>query len=263
MQKVIVAGSCQNILEIPIEIRDVFKTATEISWKHHIAMQSAFQEHTDNAVSKTINLPEATTPAEIGEIIRKAYRLSCKGLTIYRNNSRKYEAVSVGTKREKAQEQVLNLRPRKRPDRLSGFTERVETGCGKLYVTVNFDEQGHPFEVFAETDGGGCEAFSEGVSRMASLALRAGVDVKEIVEQLRAVKCANFIRKAATGHIKGKSCPDVIGRILESSIQAIVEHQQVHEVIESGEGDKCPNCGKALNFAEGCWSCSCGFSRCS
>lgn len=268
LNKVIKSGSCQNILEVPVEMREVYRTASEIPWKAHVAMQAVFQKHTDNAVSKTINLPEEATVEEIGEIIFTAYDAECKGLTLYRNNSRKHEAVSIGTKKKEESSteplgQWLNIKPRKRPAILNGFTERVQTGCGKMYITVNFDDQGHPFEVFAETDSGGCEAFSEGVSRMASLALRAGIDVKEVIEQLRSVKCTNFGRKAATDNIKGKSCPDVIGRVLESSIKAVVERQQVSEVVESGEGDKCPNCGKGLNFAEGCWSCTCGFSRCS
>jgi ribonucleoside-diphosphate reductase alpha chain len=265
IEEVVKTGSCQHIQSIPQQMRNIYRTASEIPWGEHVETQAAFQAYTDNAVSKTINLPEKTTKEEIGELILHAYKRGCKGLTIYRNNSRKNEAVSIGTKQEPLG-RWLNIKPLKRPDKLYGFTERIETGCGKLYVTINFDEQGHPFEVFAETDGGGCEAFSEGVSRMISLSLRSGVDVNEIIEQLRSVKCTNFIRKAASGKIKGKSCPDVIGRALSEAVnvQMPIINNVVENIVEEERGGTvCPNCGKHMDYAEGCWSCSCGYSKCS
>jgi ribonucleoside-diphosphate reductase alpha chain len=81
---------------VPESVRDLYRTATEISPDHHIRMQAAIQKHVDNAVSKTVNLPEHAGVDEICRIFLLARSLGCKGVTIYRYNSKKEQALSRG-----------------------------------------------------------------------------------------------------------------------------------------------------------------------
>lgn len=86
--EVIANGSIQNIKHIPKNIKKLFETSLEISWKYHLLHQRAFQKYTDNAVSKTINLASNTTANEVSEIYKTAWEYGLKGITIYRNGSR-------------------------------------------------------------------------------------------------------------------------------------------------------------------------------
>jgi ribonucleoside-diphosphate reductase alpha chain len=81
------SGSIKNS-RLPAKIKKIFRTAHDISPEWHIKIQSAFQKYTDNAVSKTVNIPENSTIEDIKDVFIKAYRLKCKGLTIYRYNSK-------------------------------------------------------------------------------------------------------------------------------------------------------------------------------
>jgi len=147
-------GSCQKIPEVPEEVKKVFVTALDISYQDHIKMQAAFQKYTDNAVSKTINLPNHTTKNEIKDAFVLSYKLGCKGITVYRDKSREEQVI----KAVKAEEKKI-LTPRSRPRVTYGTTREVRTGCGDLYVTINEDEKGEPFEVFAQLGkSGGCAA---------------------------------------------------------------------------------------------------------
>lgn len=252
-------GSCQHIEDVPKEIKAIFKTAQDLSYKEHIMMQEAFQRFTDNAVSKTINLHNNATVEDVKDAIKLAHRLGCKGLTLYRAGTRKEEAVSVGMN---TRELSPHMKPKERPKRVYGFTEKQQTGCGKLYVTVNSAESGKPIEVFIEPGSdGGCEAYGKALSRTISLGLRAGVSPEEYVRQLKKVSCKNFIRKAANGKLVGKSCPDVVGRILQTALKTIAAETKSKS---KGETSPCPNCGRPLISAEGCWVCTeCGFSECN
>jgi len=253
LTQVALTGSCQDT-KLDEHTKAVWRIASEISWKEHIDMQAAFQEFTDNAVSKTINMPNDATTEDIAEAIYYAYDKGCKGLTFYRAGSRMEEAVSVGTKGTVLHEYV---QPRSRPVKVPGFTEKRDTGCGKLYVTINSDDVG-PLESFLEPGaGGGCEAYSEGLSRTISLCLRAGVDPKTVVDQLCKVSCKNFIKRAVNGGLEGKSCPDAAGRVLSSAIGEVIEP------VKQSTGLECPSCEASLDMAEGCWSCrNCGYTRC-
>ncbi|MFY9563950.1 MAG: vitamin B12-dependent ribonucleotide reductase, partial [Limnochordia bacterium] len=192
MELVAKTGSAANLEQIPLEIRRVLVTAHDIAPKWHIAMQAAFQEFTDNAVSKTVNFPNDATPEQIEEVYRLAYKLGCKGVTVYRSGSREAEVLTVGSDKSASDTPRTSpggARPRKRPAITRGQTERVKTGCGTLYVTVNEDDEG-VCEVFTTIGkAGGCSAaFSEATARMISLALRSGVELEQIVRQLRGIR---------------------------------------------------------------------------
>jgi len=138
-------GSCQEIPDVPDEVKKLFTTALDISYRDHIKMQAVFQRYTDNAVSKTINLPNQATKNEIKDAFILAYKLGCKGITVYRDKSREEQVIRAVEEKKKKP-----LTPRPRAKVTYGMTREVRTGCGDLYVTINEDERGEPFEVFAQ-----------------------------------------------------------------------------------------------------------------
>lgn len=277
-REIIRTGSCQEIMEIPEDIRAVYKTASEISPAWHIEMQAAFQQFTDNAVSKTINLPYHATKEDVARAIMTAYEKGCKGLTLYRVGSRQQEVLTVGKSQEASANEARKYsgrstcaKPIKRPDTLNGTTTMVRTGCGKMYVTVNSID-GKPVETFIMSGSeGGCTAFAEGTSRLISLALRANVDLNDIVKQLASVRCPHFMHvKGKDNTLEGKSCPEVISRVLKQYVknEGRMEGPKGCNVkvaiINNPEQPRCPECGAALSMAEGCMLCkSCGYSKCS
>jgi len=233
MKKIAKSGTIRDIEEIPKEIRDIFVTAHDVSPEWHVKMQAAFQRHTDNAVSKTVNLSHDASRDDVREVFTLAYKAQCKGVTIYRDGSRDMQVLNIGkvqgkedTKSEPQPEaeniycdscndiskRISGIEPRPRPDITTGFTEKVKIGCGNLYITVNYDDKGI-CEVFTNTGrAGGCPSQSEATSRLVSVALRSGMDVKSIVEQLKGIRCPSTIRQQG---LKVLSCPDAIGRLIE------------------------------------------------
>ncbi len=292
MQKVVTQGTLQGIDELPKEIKRVFVTAHDIKPEWHIKMQAAFQKYTDNAVSKTVNFPNSATREDVKTVYMMAYNLGCKGVTIYRDGSRQEQVLNKGTKKERPAR--YKIKPRPRPSVTYGNTEKVKIGCGNLYITVNSDENGI-CEVFTNLGrAGGCPSQSEATSRLISMALRSGIDVKAIVEQLKGIRCHSTLRQMANNKdIKVLSCPDAIGRAIERSIgeNAIVNGNgngsneayikryldtdpEATATSEDGlhnpnptkkkvNGGTCPECGHRLEHEGGCVICrSCGYSKC-
>ena len=263
------AGRLSGVGGVPEDLRRVFVTAHEVPPEWHVRMQAAFQASTDNAVSKTVNLPSTATREDVAKIYLMAYELGCKGVTVYREGSREgvLSAGSGGETRGEAGGEDTAARrergrvyPAPRPNRTVGFTEQAKTGCGKIYITVNRDPAtGELVETFITTgSSGGCAAYTEGVSRLVSLALRSGVAPEAVADQLTSVVCPNFLRRRASDpSLEGRSCPDVIGRVLLR--EAGVRPDQGG----GGNGTSCPECAAPLLFQEGCLVCrNCGFSRC-
>lgn len=221
MRKIAEAGSLAHIEEIPEDIRRVFVASHDISPEFHVRMQAAFQNHTDNAVSKTVNFRHDATRDEVAEVYRLAFELGCKGVTIYRDGSRDSQVLNIGkVNNGEESNEPARVAPRPRPDTVMGITERVKIGCGNLYVTVNYDEQGI-CEIFTNTGkAGGCPSQSEATARLASIALRSGIEVPEIVDQLRGIRCPSTIRQKG---LKCTSCPDAIARCIERLYKRQVE----------------------------------------
>jgi len=250
MKRIAEKGSIRDLREIPEQQRRVFVVSHDVTPEWHIRIQAAFQKYTDNAVSKTINFPFSATPEDVRNAYLTAYDLGCKGLTIYRDGSRDAQVLNIQRK-----PQYPQVEPRPRPDTTSGITERINTGCGKLYVTVNWDEHGF-CEVFAQMGkAGGC-AYSqiEATSRLISLALRSGVKMESIIRQLMGIRCPSPQWQNGEQIV---SCSDAIAKVLIHNAQTNIT------TVQSLMG-ACPDCGAAVEHEGGCIVCrSCGFSRCS
>lgn len=266
-EKIAETGSIQQIKEIPEEIKKIFVTAHEITPSEHVRMQAAFQQYVDNAVSKTVNLPHDATEEDVREVYLLAYRLGCKGVTVYRDGSRQGQVIQKGQKTE-IQLTQISLKPRKRPETLKGITRLMKTGCGNLYVTINKDKDGKPFEVFTNIGkAGGCAASqAEAIGRLISLAMRSGIETQEIVKQLKGISCHAPVW---SGNGKITSCSDAIAKAIEAELRdsrgdIIEDKDEIKSNSEVAHYGACPECGSSLSYEEGCVIChSCGFTRCS
>lgn len=222
------------VKDIP-ELKDlgnVWKTSQEIDPSWHVRMQAAFQEFTDNAVSKTINLAHDATEADVEQIFMDAYTLGCKGITVYRDGSRENQVLNHKTDEPKEENNIHSqMEKRSRPMKLFGETSKWNIGCGKLYVTANHDIDGNLEEVFTTTGKfGGCPSQSEATSRIISLALRYGVPSEDIIEQLKGIRCKNCVHKDS---VDAMSCPDAIGRAMEEALKDIKDDMEIMDDISS------------------------------
>ncbi len=224
MERIAEAGTVRGMAEVPEDVQRVFVTAHDITPEVHIRMQAAFQKHTDNAVSKTVNFPSEATEEDVDKVFRMAYELDCKGVTIYRDGSRENQVLSTTKKdrggggrrrRETAFRLELPRAPviRRRPRALRGSTYQMDTGCGPLYVTINEDEEGI-FELFTTMGkAGGCASSQcEAIGRMVSLAWRSGVEAGPVIKQLVGISCH---QPAGFGVEKVLSCADAVAKAIE------------------------------------------------
>ena len=311
--------------EVPEEVQRIFVTSHDIAPEWHVRMQAAFQEHTDSAISKTTNFANEATAGDVREIYELAFRLGCKGVTVYRDGSRPLQVLSTGktgqqegaseTERRAleqhladSREEVHGLRirieelkdriekqdrnartirhKRQRPPVLTGRTIKMHSPLGDLYVTINEDKKGRAFEVFTTVGkaGGAAMADAEALGRLASLALRSGIPITAVRDQLRGISCD---RAVGVGPNKVLSAPDAVAQAInryladregvqqELPITAPVAFEGGAAAVQAeGRGNplpvdpsflgSCPDCGAGqLAYEEGCVKCHvCGFSEC-
>ncbi len=264
MKRIADEGTVAHIDEIPAHWRRIFVTAHDISPEWHVKLQAAFQRHTDNAVSKTVNFPNHAAVDDVEKVYLMAYRLGCKGVTIYRDGSREEQVLNVGKKKPKDPRAGLAVTRPARPRMLTGETERIETGCGKLFVIMNDDEYGAR-EVFANMGkAGGCAASNtEALGRLISLALKKGATPAEIVEQLKGIRCHV---PYGVGPNAVTSCADAIAKALERRYVKGAAGSGAPEpqlsLVDVAQG-ACPDCGGAIEHEGGCVVCrACGYSKC-
>lgn len=295
IEKIAEHGSVQDIEEIPESWRRVFVTAHDIDPEWHIRMQAAFQKYTDNAVSKTINFPSSATPEQVASAYHLAYKLGCKGLTVYRDGSLDNQPMQKGiTTTPVAPETTTeahfsygewgHLLPIKRPKSLTGVTDARLTPEGNLYLTLNF-HRNHPLELFAQIGKAGSDisAFTEAIARLISLAFRCGIDPEAVADELTGIGGSRFV---GFGPNRVRSVPDAIGQFLteyinkmadsdskselsaqlELSLAAATEPAPVQQEAaqnhnKNGKNGKisynlCPVCGMhTFGFVEGCAKC--------
>jgi ribonucleoside-diphosphate reductase alpha chain len=306
MTKIARQGTISGLSEIPDWVQTVFVTAQEIDPEWHIRIQAAFQKYTDNAVSKTINFANSATRDDVSKAYSLAYKLGCKGITVYRDGSREEQVLSTGTQGEvkdfSSKNKVMgktsftpeanSIMPRPRPPVTVGVTEKIKIGCGNLYVSVNADDQSI-CEIFTNTGrAGGCSSQSEATARLISIAMRSGISVDAIIEQIRGIRCPACIRREG---VNVTSCPDAISRVINkykdigvNGDSAIIQREQGENnqeregkailVAGLGKAEKavrmraqaavavdnaCPECGMPINHESGCVVCvHCGYSKC-
>ena len=258
MQTVARSGSIKDVDGIPEAVKNVFVTAHDVTPEWHIRMQAAFQKYTDNAVSKTVNLHRDATEDDVRKIYDLAFELNCKGVTIYRDGSKENQVLSTSAAQGTIESLLTAVR--KRPETLGGFTTKIRTGLGQLYITVT-EFNGRPFEVFATIgkSGRSTTAKTEAIGRLVSLALRSGVQVQQIVNQLKGIGGEHPIFQEG-GLVL--SIPDAIARVLERRYVK-TKGAGGNPAGNSLIGAACPECGQTISFEEGCQTCHfCGFTKC-
>ncbi len=274
MKEIAEKGSLKDIKAVPEDVKKVFVTAHDIKPEWHVKMQSVFQKHVDNAVSKTVNFHNEATIEDVEKVYMMAYELGCKGVTVYRDGSRDIQVLNIDSKKtesgkmEKTAEEGSALVPRARPTRTYGVTEKVKTGCGNLYVTINQDDYG-PAEVFSQMGkSGGCASSqNEASGRLISLCLRSGVELSAIVEQLRGIRCHRMAWQDGEPVL---SCPDAMGISLERYLSCEYAPEKLNgngtnPTIRKNKKEigACPDCGGTIEHESGCVRCSfCGWSEC-
>jgi ribonucleoside-diphosphate reductase alpha chain len=274
MEEVAKRGVVHGLPGVPEDVQRVFVTAHEVPFEWHVRHQGAFQKHTDNGVSKTINLPNSATVDDVGRAYLLAWELGCLGITVFRDGC-KEGVLRVGTKvpdkREAEGASSLPAVVKPRPRSLSGRTYRVETPLGTAFIVVNANGDGEPFEVFVSVGKAGSDtmAVAEAMGRLISLTLRMPSPLspkrrlEEMIGQLSGIGGG---RPLGFGPQRVLSLPDGIARVL-------AEHVGQVKAEESGPaakgtkltaGDICPECGQAtFVYEEGCKKCyGCGFNEC-
>jgi len=275
----------------------IFRTSMTISQEPHVRMQAAWQKHVTNSVSKTINLPNSATVDDIKDAFWLAWETDCKAVTVYRDGSKSMQVLETGSTESETLETRATetggdhlLVPRRRPGSVRGITDRIRSGHGSMYVTVNFDDDGNPFEVFSTLGkSGGCDsAHLEGISRLVSLALRSGIDPDQVVEQLRGITCCpvwdggtlvrsteDAVSLALSRHVH--DVEPLQGRaessggtaqlgMFPSTQEAITEDGNIVAQTNGNQvasGARCPECSGSLVHQEGCLHCyDCGYNKC-
>lgn len=250
------------------ELPDCFVSAYDIPWQDRIATQAIIQNHIDTAISSTVNLPHDISEDEVAQLYIEAWRLGCKGVTIFREGCKRMPILSSGKdknencKTETSDESnagvlsisdadlkkihdtifnptidTLDTLPRgyivDASDNLVGKKRKLITGCGSLHCEGFFDPiTGKLMEVFlSKGSTGGCNNSLIGLSRMISLAARAGVEIESIVDQLESCGvCPSYAVRRATKHDTslGSCCPMAVGRALKD---------MWHEMLDEIEDD--------------------------
>ncbi len=282
LDRVTAHGSVRGVDGVPEDMQRVFVTAHEVEPEWHVRMQAAFQRHTDNGVSKTINLPNSAGRDDVEQAYELAWNLGCLGITVFRDGSKGVQVLNVGVGGSKQDALAVEQRPTQaplpglpsiqpRPRKVSGETHRIETPLGTAYITVNMDERGQPFEAFVTIGSSGSDvmAFAEALGRLISLNLRTPSPltprerVAEIVDQLSGIGGS---RSVGFGAQRVLSVPDALSQVL-----AEYAHDEPQPATTIGllpdmsvKADICPSCGwAALAHEEGCKKCHfCGYSEC-
>jgi ribonucleoside-diphosphate reductase alpha chain len=274
MAEVVRRGSVQGIPGVDESVKAVFKTAHEIDWIWHVRHQAAFQAHTDNGVSKTVNLPQDASADDVAGAYLLAWREGCLGITVFRDGCKDAQVLTAGMRAPGGSDAPSSgergVKPR--PHSLAGTTYRMETPIGTAFVTVNDTPASEPFEVFVQVGKAGSDtmAVAEALGRLISLVLRLpsplspGRRLQEVINQLTRIGGG---QPTGFGHSKVLSLPDALARVLGEHVGEAAAGRgrrqgDLHE--PRRVGDLCRECGQAtLIYEEGCKKClSCGYNEC-
>ncbi len=276
-------GILKGIDELPDDLKSVFITALEIDPQWHIRVQAAFQKYTDNAVSKTINLPEEATVDDVRKAYLESYSLGTKGITIYRSGSRSFEPMQkVKDKTDKEKEvAVIPLKKKSTPVMARGVRLKKKCDLGSVFTSIFYEAGDGPVEVFVTLgkSGGFTAGAAEVTGRLASLSLKYGASLDEIADQIVGISCG---QKIGLGNGTVLSMFDAVGKSLleiargeqldmfsceKSSIDTVaLEDLRTKQAEIESKTISCPDCGSPLRAEEGCFKCTnefCGYSKCS
>ena len=272
-----------------IMLPDFFVTAQDLDYKNRIEMQAIWQDHIDASISSTVNVPNSFTVEDTENLYMYAWRNGLKGVTIFRDGCKRTAVLTTNTKTEEKQEDKDNNNVATLPrgyitdvsDDLVGYKRKIVTGCGTIHLEVYSDDvDGEPQETFINIgSGGGCERNYQFISRLMSLALRAGVPIESIIDQAMSIRpCTAYVNRKKTKNDTsvGTSCPSAIGHALKDLFDKMncmrlsesdVDCEDCNVVEEKKNINnisiKCPECGHALAFEGGCNICkNCGWSKC-
>ncbi len=275
--------------KVPEEAQNLFVSAHEIAPEWHVRMQAAFQRHTDNAVSKTINFPLTATEADVATAYWLAYREGCKGITIYREGSRDFSVLSHTTANVKGPEQetqtaldeiegkitsIERPRPYRQhlPDERRSVTHKFRVADHEGYITCGFYEDDRPGEIFVKIskEGSMVSGLMDAVALLTSVTLQYGVPVEDLSRKLRNTRFEPYGRTGNPEIPWATSLVDYIFRWLELKFSPQANPSGASDVVyaddaptEEPTGMGCPECGALLAYQEGCMVCrSCGFNRC-
>ena len=262
------------------DLPNYFVTSKELDCEQRINMQSVWQKHIDASISSTVNLPEDATPRDVLNIYIEAWKAGLKGITVFRDGCRRASVLSTSPKKEEPVETVEQGLPRgyiiETSDELVGKKRKLTTGCGSLHVTAFFDPKtGDLMETYlSKGSTGGCGNSLTGISRMISLAARAGCKVQDIVDQLNSCgSCPSYaVRRATKGDTsKGSCCPMAVGNAILDMWEEFHSEERTfsaekcenNHTISSEKSETCPQCGEPLVAEGGCVTCkACGWSKC-
>lgn len=246
------------------ELPDYFVASADIDYHDRIKVQAMLQKFIDASISSTVNLPNSVTVEDVADLYMEAWRHGLKGITIWRDGCQRQGILIKEDKKSVKQSELKRGDIRKASDDLMGRKRTLVTGCGTLHVSGFFDRKtGELVETyFSKGSTGGCLLFMTGLSRMTSLAARAGASIEAIVDQLKSSgTCPSYaVRKATQKDTsKGSSCPVAIGYALMdmyNEVQAdLAKGHQCPEPRktkdEPMESPKCPKCGEAIQMVEG------------
>ena len=291
VEKYMKEHNIEDVKDLP----DFFVTAKTLDGLNRVEMQAAWQDHIDASISSTVNLPESATVADVMELYIYAWKMGLKGLTIFRENCARLAILTSGDKKEEEPEEqyeelemshqsqfdyIIPIAREELGECLSGTTYVKQIACGKLYITINRDENDNLVEVFIDPGkSGGCTANAECIGRYASACMRAGMSVDAIVDITKGVKCSACMQsKGAKKKIDGLSCGDVIAKTIQEEYNKYhheccksckKQPKPVNEKMVNLLGamnskkNHCPECGNEIANSGGCVICpSCGYSKC-
>ncbi len=255
------------------ELPDYFVGSADISWQSRVLTQAVMQKHVDTAISSTVNMPNSATKDDIAHMYLLAWSTGCKGITMFRDGCKRLGILTTGNKKEEISHKELKRGEiMKCADDLIGKKRKIINGCGSTHVLGFFEPvYGDLVEVFFTKGSlGGCSNYMVGLSRMVSLACRAGVSINDIQDQLNSTgACPSYAIRTATKHdtSKGACCPMAIGNALMDMWKEVQEELGYLEEPKKKKtqlGELCPECGAILEHSGGCDICKeCGYSHCN
>ncbi len=239
----------------------------EVPYLNRVKMQAAMQKYVDNSISSTVNLKHEATPEDIKNIYMAAWQAKCKGITVFRDGCKRGNILGVDAS-EDNDIQYDSVHPKKRKDipRIDGCTLIRHTSCvDKMYITINKTPGGQIFEVFTNASGG-CQSNIATITRLVSMALRAGICVPDIIKQLSVSKCSACQALLRNGR---KDVSLSCGNAIASALAEVYNEAKTTPSYINREEDpsihaECPECHHFTLKPEGnCVTCTrCGWSKC-